>query len=684
MLAACATPIGVEKISSRQAQRDIGQSVLSTGKLSENARILLRRTSREEAWKNDPTEVLAYLHSFLMRPADEFTAELRISLMDDMAELAFAHATKSGDRRYFLAATMYAWLYLFPEEGSPHPPALDRGNRLSADIYNRGLTQALADPESGEVILHDGEYELPFGTLQIDFDEVGLRWGNLDLSSFASLADLSVRGLNNRYRMSGLGAPLAAHVSVASEGESADDLVFSGVRVPVTALLRFENLGADLASGQFTADLSVIAYAAADSTTIADEEIPLESEPTAALALQLTESPPWKRELKGFFQGDLALGRLGIVSLAPYHRGRIPVVLVHGTASSAGRWADLLNDLRSDSVLRRHFQFWLFTYNTGNPIAYSGWLLRKSIADLIGSLDPEGKDPALQDIVVMGHSQGGLLTKLLVVNPEQRFWDLAIDRPPDEIELEPENRELLEGSLLFAPSPFVNRVIFLSTPHHGSRLANLGLARLMGRLVRSPANIVDATQDVFRDDPEAEVQRRLKRSTGSIGNMSPDNAFIKELAPLPIAPGVHAHSIMGVRKGPKEDGGDGVVTYQSAHIDDVDSELVVRSGHSSQSNAAVVREVHRILLVHLKKAIENEMVGTGDFSFDEKTVTRKPLSLSNLNQNSIARPTERRKSSVLGVSPSDSVSGLSMRSQTKLTSRSITEVSSTSSVVTEW
>jgi len=617
MLAACATPIGVEKISSRKAQQQFSQSVLSTGELSENARILLRRTSREEAWKDDPTEVLTYLHAFLMRPADEFTAELRASLMDDMAELTFAYATSSGDRRYYLAAAMYAWLYLFPEEGLPHAPPLDRGNRLSADIYNRGLTLALADPETGEVILHDGEYELPFGTLQIDFDEVGLHWGNLDLSSFASLADLSVRGLNNRYRNSGLGAPLAAQVSVASEGEIADELIFSGVRVPVTALLRFESPGANFESGQFTANLSVIAYSAADSITIADEKIPLESEPTAALALQLTESPPWKRELKGFFQGDLALGRLGIVSLAPYHRGRIPVVLVHGTASSAGRWADLLNDLRSDSLLRRHFQFWLFTYNTGNPIAYSGWLLRKSIADLIGALDPEGQDPVLQDIVVMGHSQGGLLTKLLVVNPEQRFWDLAIDRPPNEIELEPDNRELLEGSLLFAPSPFVNRVIFLSTPHHGSRLANLGLARLMGRLVRSPANIVDATQDVFRDDPEAEVQRRLKRSAGSIGNMSPENAFIQALAPLPIAPGVHAHSIMGVRKGPKEEGGDGVVTYRSAHLDDVESELVVRSGHSSQANAAVVQEVHRILLEHLKKAIENEIVEAVDFSFDE-------------------------------------------------------------------
>jgi len=617
VLAGCAAPIGVEKISSLQAQRAFNDSVLSTGKLSANAQILLRRMSQEEAWKDDPAEVLAYLHSRLLIPSTEFTAELRMSLVDDMAELAFAHATKSGDRRYYLAAAMYAWVYLFPEEGSPHPPPLDRGNRLSADIYNRGLTLALADPETGEILLQDGEYALPFGTLQIDFDETGLHWGDRELSSFASLADLRVKGLNNRYRMSGLGAPLAARISRASDDDENPDLVFADVRVPVTAILRFEDPTEDRSSGQFTASLSVIAFSASDSTMIADEKIPLESEPTAALALQLTEAPPWKREIKGFFQGDLASGSLGLVSLAPYLRGRIPIVLVHGTASSAGRWADLLNDLRSDAVLRRHFQFWLFTYNSGNPIAYSGWLLRKSIADLIESLDPEGQDPVLRDIVVMGHSQGGLLTKLLVVNPEQRFWDLAIDQPPDQIELKPENRVLLEGSLLFVPSPFVNRVIFLSTPHRGSRLANFGLARLMGRLVRSPANIVEAMGDVFRDDPEVEVQRRLKRSRGSIGNMSPDNAFIQELARSAIAPGVHAHSIMGVQKGLKEEGGDGVVTYESAHLDDVESELVVRSGHSSQSNAAVVREVHRILIVHLEAAIDNDVVEPVEFSFEK-------------------------------------------------------------------
>jgi pimeloyl-ACP methyl ester carboxylesterase len=581
--------------------------VLTSGEPSAKARILLRRVNREAQWRSDPAGVLAALHAALSAPPDEFSVQLRATLLDAVAELAFAHADATGDRRYYLAAAFYAWYYLFPEAGVARPAALDPGVRLCADLYNRGLTLALTDPDTGEVLLQDGEHMLPFGTLEIDFDETGLRWGNRELSRFASLADLRVRGLNNRYRRPGLGAPLAARLAPAIGGEAVDP-VYEKVRVPVTALLQFERADSLVVGKRFSARLAVTASTAADSITIDGREVPLELEPSAALALQLTESPPWKRELAGFFQGDLALGRLGLATLSPYQRGRIPIVLVHGTASSVGRWADLLNDLDADSVLRHHYQFWLFSYNTGNPIAYSGWMLRKAIRDLALSLDPQGRDPALRNMVVMGHSQGGLLTKLLVVDAGDRFWNLVIDEPADQVALKPENREILEGSLLVEPSSFVKRAIFLSTPHRGSQLADLGLARLLGRLVRSPANLVAAVGDLFEDDPDSEVQRRLERGSGAIRNMSPASRFIQELASLPIAPGVSAHSIIGVQKGPKEEGGDGVVAYSSAHLDDVESELIVRSGHSSQSNPDVVWEVRRILLEHLREAIDEGIV----------------------------------------------------------------------------
>jgi len=608
MLAACAAPIGVQKVTSHRAQRDLTRSVLSSGELSENAKIVLRRTHREQEWKSDPAGVLAYLHELMIsEPRDVLSLERRVQASDALAELAFAHAMETKDRRYYLAAAMYAWLYLFPGDLSAGPNPFDRGFRLSADLYNRGLTLGLTDPESGEIVLRDGDYPLPFGTLKIDFDEESLFWGDRVLIAFDSLTDLRVNGLNNRYRMSGLGAPLGARVSRTMEPAGDDqDVVVDSVRVPVTALLRFGTSEANLQDGVYYASLSLRDYATESSVEIEEQIIPLEIEPTAALALQLTEDPPWQRELKGFFRGDLPLARLGISTLTPYQRGRIPIVLVHGTASSVGRWADLVNDLSNDPALRRRYQVWFFSYNTGNPIAYSGWLLRDSIAKLVQALDPDGNDPALRNQVVIGHSQGGLLAKLLVVDAGEQFWELMIDQSPDEVDLEPVHRTLLEGSLLVEPSPYVKNVVFLSTPHRGSRLADFGLTRLFSRLIRSPANIAAAMGDLFANDPTLDAQRTMKKSRGSIGNMSPNSKFIQVLASLPVAPDISSHSIIGVRKGSIEEGSDGVVSYRSAHLDGVDSELVVKSGHSSQANPVVVEEIRRILVEHLGDAILDE------------------------------------------------------------------------------
>ena len=80
--------------------------------------------------------------------------------------------------------------------------------------------------------------------------------------------------------------------------------------------------------------------------------------------------------------------------------------------------------------------------------------------------------------------------------------------------------------------------------------------------------------------------------------MSPRNPFVKTLATIPVDPGVAAYSIIAVKgDGPIETGDDGVVTYQSAHIDGVKSELVVRWEHSVQGQPEAIEEVRRILLL---------------------------------------------------------------------------------------
>jgi hypothetical protein len=85
----------------------------------------------------------------------------------------------------------------------------------------------------------------------------------------------------------------------------------------------------------------------------------------------------------------------------------------------------------------------------------------------------------------------------------------------------------------------------------------------------------------------------------ALDNMDASNPFIKALSATPIAPGVQVHSIIPVKgDGPVEEGNDGVVEYKSAHIDGVESELVVRSGHSTQATPQTIEEVRRILYEH--------------------------------------------------------------------------------------
>ena len=221
----------------------------------------------------------------------------------------------------------------------------------------------------------------------------------------------------------------------------------------------------------------------------------------------------------------------------------------------------------------------------------------------MAELDPDGTDPALHDMVVMGHSQGGLLTKLTVVDSGDAFWKLVSDHPFDEFEFSPPVRDALQRSLFVTPLPFVKRVIFLCTPHRGSYLASFSITGLLKDLIALPTNLTQISTELLVQNQDKLAGRALTRMPTSIDNMTPGNPFLKALAALPIAPGVAANSIIAVKgSGPLESESDGVVRYESAHIDGVESELVVHSSHSAQALPETIQEVRRILIEHARVA----------------------------------------------------------------------------------
>jgi pimeloyl-ACP methyl ester carboxylesterase len=333
--------------------------------------------------------------------------------------------------------------------------------------------------------------------------------------------------------------------------------------------------------------------------------VPLESDPSAALAYRLEGSPIWDFELAGFRRGDfsfLGKGRSGdssgLYMLHPYHSNMIPVVLVHGTASSPARWAEMENELLGDPAIASHYQLWFFIYNSGNPIALSAMRLRESLVAVRKDVDPESKDPALNQMVVIGHSQGGLLTKMTVVDSGTRFWDARTKVPFDKADIDPETRDLLARALFVKPLPFVKRVIFIATPHRGSYMASNYFVKFGNKFINLPGGLAKSAVQLGKLRERSMLGTPFVLPT-ALDNMDASNPFIKTLASLPIAPGVHAHSIIPVKgTGPVEDGNDGVVEYKSAHIDGVESELIVRSGHSTQATPETIEEVRRILYLH--------------------------------------------------------------------------------------
>jgi pimeloyl-ACP methyl ester carboxylesterase len=341
---------------------------------------------------------------------------------------------------------------------------------------------------------------------------------------------------------------------------------------------------------------------------IQGKDVPLETEFTSSLAASLADSPVWARELQGFFLGDLGAKLPSqLTAIEPYRPRRIPVVFVHGTASGPGRWADMVNDLIVEPQIHDRFQFWFFTYDTGNPILYSAGLFRDALQKTVHQLHEKYHDPALQRMVIIGHSQGGLLTKLAAIDSGTNIWDAFSSKPFEEIEVSPQTRELLRKDLFLKPLPFVNRLVFIATPQRGSYVAGSWAAHQIAKFVKLPGRLVSGLADVMTKNFDAMNVDLKGTQLGSVSAMEPGSPLMTAMGPLPLAPGVTGHSIIAVKdEGPLEEGTDGVVKYTSAHIEGVDSEFIVRSGHSCQSNPHTIQEVRRILLLHATRWCESQ------------------------------------------------------------------------------
>jgi pimeloyl-ACP methyl ester carboxylesterase len=356
-------------------------------------------------------------------------------------------------------------------------------------------------------------------------------------------------------------------------------------------------------------------YDPLDATDVAfgRRAVPLESDLSVPLAYFLNQpafAPTSLRNIAylGFLNPNVGREIQGLYLLEPYDPNKIPVVFVHGLASSPVTWTDMYNDLRADRDVGRNFQFWFYFYPTGQPFWVSATQFRRDLADALATLDPERAAPRLDEMVLVGHSMGGLLSKLQTIDSRDDYWHLVSDGSADRLQGSDDNRAALLSTVYFKPSPSVRRVVTIGTPHRGSYFAN-PITRAFTRTVAElPTMVVDTKKQLIRDNPELLHSCALMSIETGVDSLIPDSPFLPLMLESPPAPWVKYNNVIGIA-GDNEllirisgEEGDGVVALASARIPGVESEETVTAGHTSiHRHPKAIREVTRILREHLSQ-----------------------------------------------------------------------------------
>ena len=235
--------------------------------------------------------------------------------------------------------------------------------------------------------------------------------------------------------------------------------------------------------------------------------VPLESDLTTPLAYFLSKPELDALATAGLLRPETAFGTadngqaagtiMGLYMVQPYEPGKIPVVLVHGLWSSPMTWMEMFNDLRSSPEIRDHYQFWFYLYPTSQPFWLSAMQLRHDLAEVRQVLDPNRQEPALDQMVLVGHSMGGLVSELQTLNSGDDYWRLVSKVPLDQIKADPEVREKLAQTFYFQPNPSMRRVITIGTPHRGSTFSNQTTQWLLKKLIDLPTDLMNSQQKLF-------------------------------------------------------------------------------------------------------------------------------------------------------------------------------------------
>ncbi len=339
-----------------------------------------------------------------------------------------------------------------------------------------------------------------------------------------------------------------------------------------------------------------------DSVKIEQMTYPLAANFSAPYGLWLAENNLNKAAYLTLIDRTDHLTMPHLFMLEPYNPNKKVIVLVHGLASSPETWARLTNDIMADSVLRDHYQVWQVFYSTNMPIFESTYQVKAIINqtfDLVGK-----NDSAQNDAVVIGHSMGGLLSRLFVSRAD--LTETAMKKMNKQNHAKFQQDSLLKARVQIEPIPHFSRAIFLSTPHRGTAYADRWFTLAARRIIKLPVAFVTTFTDTLQGEIEiGEFGNEIKQSLIQNGpsDLSKNSAFIDLTSDVMPIEKVKYHSLIGNNTNSTDPNlmSDGIVPYQSSHLTGAVSEKIIQGGHSIQDTPQAVIELRRILRQHLQE-----------------------------------------------------------------------------------
>ncbi|WP_145270526.1 hypothetical protein [Planctomycetes bacterium SV_7m_r] len=542
------------------------------------------------------------------------------------AELSYVQGRRAQDRGsvaealgHYGTTVLNSYNYLLNPEFAESRNVYDPQFRSACDLYNEALEDALRLLCEEQMMRPNQTY-----TIQAADSEIVIHtqmrgdWDNDEFDHFEFVSDYEIQTLRSKHTTFGLGVPMiAVRKPHASDPDSAKYYP-KEISCSVTAMIRCD-VHQTLSDSETDQEVCVLEFfdpLQANQVELANQWVPLETDLTTPLAFFL-DTPMFReqnRETVGLINPQKTAKHRGLYMLEPYDPDRIPVLMVHGLWSSPRTWMDMFNDLRSFPEIRERYQFWFYLYPSGQPFWISATQMREDLASVRSHFDPGHRHSPMDQMVLVGHSMGGLISRMQTIESREDFWSIVSKEPKEKLKGDPEQRNRLVSALFFNPNQSVRRVITIGTPHRGSKLANNFTRWIAGKVIKLPQRNAQNIQALVKENPDLFHNTDLLTTATAIDSLDPESPIFTVMSEAKYSREVKFHNIIGILKSPhlfqkKTGRGDGVVAYQSATMPDAESELIVNAEHTKiHMTGQAIYETRRILLQHLAEIDANDRI----------------------------------------------------------------------------